>query len=117
MKRDLVCLATIFGIVCLLGQQQANAGATGDAKRGEQAFKKATCASCHPGGGNIVNPKDPLKGPKFAAEFKDDAKIEKVVRDGIKGTPMPAFSKARLSDEDLKDIVAYIRSLTPKSGK
>ena len=105
------------GIITFIGLQFVQAGSAGDVKKGEAAFKKATCAGCHPGGGNLMNPKAPLKGPHFAHEFKDDAKIEHVVRTGIKGTPMPGFDKKRLSDEDLKDIVAYLRSLTPGSGK
>lgn len=116
MLRQVLAGATVCGItICLF--MPAHADTAGDAKRGAEAFKKATCAGCHPGGGNVVNPKDPLKGPKFAKEFNTDAKIEKVIRSGIKGTPMPGFDKKRLSDKDLKDIIAYLRSLTPGSAK
>lgn len=30
---------------------------------------------------------------------------------------MPSFSKAQLGEEDMKDLIAYIRSLTPISKK
>jgi len=30
---------------------------------------------------------------------------------------MPPFNKAQLSDKDMKDLVAFIRSLTPNSKK
>ena len=117
MNRKIQLCTTVCGIGILFGIQPVSAETTGDAKRGDKLFVKASCANCHPGGGNIINPKVPLKGPKFAFEFKDDAKIEQVVRVGKKGTPMPSFSKAKLSDQDLKDVIAYIRTLTPKSGK
>lgn len=117
MNTDCRRLATVAGIIILVAAQSALAASGGDPKKGAKAFQKATCANCHPGGGNVVNPKDPLKGPKFARQFKDDAKIVRVVRNGIKGTAMEAFPKKLLSDKDLKDIIAYIRTLTPKSSK
>lgn len=85
--------------------------------RGKQVFEKATCIVCHPGGGNNLNPYKPLKGPAFAKEFVSDASLVKVIREGIKGTSMPKFNQARLSDADLKDLIAYVRSLTPRTGK
>jgi cytochrome c6 len=122
MNRSLILTVTICGAVGVSFLQIAHAGApaagpAGDAKRGEKLFSKKSCAECHPGGGNVLNPKDPLKGPKFAREFNTDAKIEKVIRSGINGTPMPPFSKEMIKDQELKDIIAYIRTLTPKSGK
>jgi len=88
-----------------------------DAVRGKKAFEKATCIFCHPGGGNSVNPKLPLKGPAFFTRFPDDKSIEHLVRHGTKDGGMPAFTTKQVSDADLKDIIAYIRTLTPKSGK
>lgn len=117
MNLRAAALVTISGIICLIGPQSAQADTKGDPKLGKEAFKRATCEGCHPGGGNVMDPDAPLKGAKFAAEFKDDAKIIKTVRSGIKGTAMPAFNAKKVSDKDMKDIVAYLRSLTPKSGK
>lgn len=117
MNRTAAACATIIGIVVSLWMQAAVAGTAGDAKKGAKLFDKASCAGCHPGGGNAIDPQHPLKGAKFATAFKDDAKIESLVRAGVKGTAMPAFSKAKVSDSDLKDIIAYIRTLTPKSSR
>ncbi len=117
MNRTAAVCATVIGIVVSLGMQAAVAGTTGDAKKGAKLFDKASCAGCHPGGGNALDPQHPLKGSKFATAFKADAKIESLVRTGVKGTAMPAFSKAKLSDSDLKDIIAYIRTLTPKTSR
>ena len=108
-------LGTVLVVSLLLRQPAALAD--GNATRGKEMFEKATCVVCHPGGGNNVNPHDPLKGEHFAREFNTDDKIVKVVRSGIKGTAMPAFGKDKVSDANLKDIIAYIRSLTPKSAK
>lgn len=83
---------------------------------GEQIFKKAGCFQCHQGGGNMIMPKKPLKGDQFAKDFPNDSMIVYVIRNGIKNSPMAAFSKERINDTDMKDLVAYIRSLTPKTA-
>lgn len=88
-----------------------------DPVRGKKAFEESTCAFCHANGGNSVNPKKPLKGGGFAKSFPDDKSIENVVRQGTKDGSMPAFNTKQVSDRDLKDIIAYIRTLTPKSAK
>jgi mono/diheme cytochrome c family protein len=82
-----------------------------DTALGKQIFERATCQSCHPGGSNLLHPSKPLKGPSFEARFKDDAAIAKVVRNGVPNTGMPAFSKAQISDREMKLVIAYIRSL------
>jgi len=88
-----------------------------DATHGKQAFEKATCVFCHAGGGNSVKPKRPLKGAAFVQRFPDDKSLENFIRHGTKDGGMPAFSVKQVSDADLKDIIAYIRTLTPKAGK
>ena len=66
---------------------------------GEEIFK-AKCASCHPDGGNIMNPKETLKG------MKDSKKIVNKVRKG--GGGMPAFDAKAISDADAKQLADYI---------
>jgi mono/diheme cytochrome c family protein len=83
-----------------------------DAKAGKQLFEAMNCSMCHPSGGNALNPKKPLRGEEFKKTFSD-ADIALVVRKGVPGTAMDAFRKDRLSDEQLSDIIAYIRTLTP----
>lgn len=82
-----------------------------DALRGAKLFEKATCSGCHPGGSNLLHPSKPLKGKSFAERYKDDSAIEKVIRSGVPNTGMPAFDRSKLSNEDLRAIVTYIRSL------
>jgi cytochrome c6 len=69
------------------------------AATGEDVFK-AKCASCHPDGGNIMNPKETLKGMKSSKE------IIKKIRKG--GGGMTAFDAKALSDADAKAVADYI---------
>ena len=69
------------------------------AETGETIFK-AKCSSCHPDGGNIINPKATLKG------IKDPTKITKKIRKG--GGGMPVFDAKAVSDADAKLVADYI---------
>jgi len=93
MKKGIM-LATLMLSVTLL----ASAGSAATA--GGEALFKAKCASCHPDGGNIVNPKETLKG------IKDPKKIIKQIRKG--GGGMPAFDAKSISDKDAKSLADYI---------
>ena len=78
----------------------------------------ANCAQCHGATGNadtkmgkILNAKN-LTDPKVQAGFTD-ADAEKAIKDGIKENgkmTMKAFG-GKLSDADIKALVAYVRSL------
>ena len=59
-----------------------------------------------------MHPSKVLKGEKFASRYKKDCDIVKVIRSSVPDTGMPSFSKQQLSDAEVKDIIAYIRSLT-----
>lgn len=115
LKQTGAVAALILLIVFLTAVLPPVALSRTDAKRGAKLFAKLTCASCHPGGGNTINPRKPLKGPAFQQKFAQDAVIAAIVRAGIYGTAMPGFDKEHLSDGDLSDIIAYIRSLTPRN--
>lgn len=88
----------------------------GDAKKGQEIFEGLTCVDCHKGGGNSVHPSRPLKGESFAKRYPNDEKIEKLIRKGVPGASMPAFGKDIISDDQMKDLIAYLRSLTPATG-
>ncbi len=86
----------------------APAQAEGDPATGQKLYE-VSCNACHPGGGKGVGPA--LSGKDFLAKFGQDAALTKVVRAGTdKG--MPGFAADRLTDRQLTDIIAYIRSLT-----
>lgn len=73
--------------------------ALAEKKTGEALFKEK-CASCHPDGGNIVNPKKPLKG------IKDPREVVKKIRSG--GGGMTAFDQKAISDPDARAIAHYV---------
>ncbi len=93
MKRNILTATVVLS----LGMMSAAAFAA--ANSGEAIFK-AHCASCHPDGGNIMKPKETLKG------LKDTKKIIAQVRKG--GGGMPAFDAKAISDVDAKLLAGYI---------
>jgi cytochrome c oxidase cbb3-type subunit 3 len=94
----------------------------GDVKRGAKLFEKY-CAGCHGtigegGHGTGVTfsrPRDfpimppALHNPGFLASARDEM-IKTTLVKGREGTPMVAFGQRGLSDKDLNNIVAFIRS-------
>lgn len=80
--------------------------------KGKMAFVKGTCWTCHSNGGNSLNGDKPLKGARFLKKYPDDAKLMEFVRKGSALRGMPSFPKEKISDEQLKLIVGYIRSLS-----
>jgi mono/diheme cytochrome c family protein len=76
------------------------------------------CAQCHGANGRadtkmgkILNAKD-LTDPKVQAEFTD-AKATQSIKEGVKTngkTTMKAFG-GKLSDDEIKALVAYVRTL------
>ena len=71
--------------------------------RGKTLFHR-TCVFCHVRGGRKAG-----KGPKLAGSERNDEYMFGRISKGKRGR-MPAFGKS-LSDQDIKAIVAYIRSL------
>ncbi len=100
-----------------LTQKQVEVESFTRVAHGKQLFERLTCAGCHPNGENTLHPYRPLKGPGFLARYKEDGKIEQVIRTGVPRAGMPSFGKSQLSDKDMKDLIAYIRSFTPSSKK
>lgn len=86
---------------------------SGDAKKGQEIFESLTCVDCHKGGLNSVHPSKPLRGESFAKKYPKDAQIEKVIRKGVRGTSMAGFNVDVISESQMKDLIAYLRSLTP----
>jgi cytochrome c oxidase cbb3-type subunit 3 len=80
---------------------------SGNAKNGDGVYQKH-CAVCHG-----------QKGSKGTAVELDNAVFQQTASDGFMqyailygrpGTPMPSF-KSRLTDPDIRDVIAYIRTL------
>ena len=83
-----------------------------------KALWDANCAQCHGKSGNAdtkmgktLSAKD-LTDPKVQAAFSD-AKATQSIKEGVKEngkTTMKAFG-GKLSDDDIKALVAYVRTL------
>jgi len=76
-----------------------------------------TCSPCHgkEGHPSAVFQKQGVRSFKDAAWQKtaSDEQITKSIKEGKKGTMMAAFGK-QFSDEEIQDLVKYVRSLAPK---
>lgn len=83
-------------------------GAMSFAETGE-AIYKANCQSCHGSSGTPSPGIAKMMGVKNASEYKDS---EKDMMDAVKNGKgkMRAFS-AKLTDDQIKDVVAYFRTL------
>ena len=77
----------------------ASSALAAEPAKGEAIFKEK-CMACHPDGGNIMNPKESLKG------LKDSKKIVAKIRKG--GGGMTAFDAKAISDADAKAVADYI---------
>jgi mono/diheme cytochrome c family protein len=63
------------------------------------------CNTCHPGGHKGVGRN--LVGPEFQQRHPTDATVRRQIRNG--GGGMPPFGPARMSEQQLRDVIAYIR--------
>ena len=100
----------------------ADAPVKGDAVHGKELFAK-NCAVCHGADGEgghgtgvtFSRPRDlpiippGLNNPGFLAAASDQM-IKATLMNGREGTPMVSFLKRGLSEQDIDDVVAYVRS-------
>ncbi|MFB3923927.1 MAG: cytochrome c [Terriglobia bacterium] len=79
-----------------------------------QSLYRKRCVMCHgPEGKGFPAMKSPdFTDPKWQASMKDE-QIFDVIKNGKKDTHMPAF-KDKLKDDEIKLIVAHIRTLGEK---
>lgn len=109
MKRTLVVLTTLLGLVLFLVGTGGQAGAQGADDAGEAAAGKAvyeqSCAGCHAADGTGVAGRGrPLTG--IAAQGDRATHIASIT-DG-KGANMPAFGE-RLSADEISQVTSYLR--------
>nr|AIA18163.1 Dihydrofolate reductase [uncultured bacterium] len=107
--KEFASLVSAFCLLLFLSCMPAHAA---DLRNGAAVFERATCAMCHPNGDNTLCPDKPLKGPAFMRRFSSDAAIEKVIRKGVPNSAMAPFDRDRISDKEMKDVVAYIRTFS-----
>lgn len=87
---------------------------------GARQFSELGCVKCHgaPGIrrdllGRAMNPGPP--GLKTLSE-NDPAEIFWIVKNGIRMTGMPSFGKAGVADDEIWQVVAFVRKLQVISG-
>lgn len=105
-----ICLAgaAMFALLCLFSSP-ARAQA-----EGEKVYK-AKCASCHGADGVGATPAGKAtKAPNFCSDEVKKETDEEWTTIIVKGkNKMPAYDK-KVTDAEIKDVVAYIRSLCKK---
>jgi cytochrome c oxidase cbb3-type subunit 3 len=81
------------------------------------ALFQQNCAMCHGADGKgFAAIKTPdFTDPKWQASATDK-EIAEVIKNGKKGTPMPAFG-GKLKEADIQALVRYIRSFGSSKGK
>lgn len=98
----------------------------GDLKKGRQLYDKQ-CAACHGANGEgghgtgvtFSRPRDlPIIAPAlnnagFLASASDEL-IKAALMEGREGTPMLSYLKQGMSEQDINDVVAYVRSFEKK---
>ena len=77
---------------------------------GEKIFN-AKCRVCHVNGGNIINPRLPLRGSQKLADFKTFLSFIRNPKmpDGSQGT-MPSFSESQISNNEAENLYKYFLS-------
>jgi cytochrome c6 len=98
MKKKLI---GIVGIATLIFASSSAIAASGE------ALFKQHCATCHPAGGNIVNPKLTLQKKDLDRQgIKNWEGVVKYMRKP--GPGMPAFDAKTIADKDAKAIAEYV---------
>ena len=110
MRFVLSVFGTAIGAILLVGGLMLQARPSED---GAELYK-ANCSGCHgPEGKGVAVIKTPdFTDPKWQASIKDP-QITATIKNGKKGTAMPPF-EGKLKDDEIKELVGYIRSLGPK---
>lgn len=101
--------ACAAGVLLHVATTAAQPAPAGDGKLDGEALFATTCGWCHADGGRAAG-----KGPKLAASQRSDEFIVQRIKHGKEGA-MPAFDNT-YSDEQIAEIVKYIRGLKDDAG-
>jgi len=102
--------AAVLASLCLAGLILFSTNAKADAQTGAATFK-TKCVSCHGADGKGKAALKTQDWGSAAVQQMSDAELTAITTDG-KGK-MPAYGKS-LKPDQIKDLVAYIRSLAKK---
>ena len=88
----------IFGLLVACGEKEGDTSSTAEADvaNGESVYS-STCLTCHPGSGDI---------PTLSSSLSDE-ELTDVITSGVGGMP----PQSSLSNQDVTDVVAYIRTI------
>ena len=103
----------LTGIIALLTSAVVQAADTPDGA----AVYKQKCQMCHGADGKgfpAIKTPD-LTDPKWQASISDKEMTE-VIKNGKKGTPMPAFAD-KLKDDEIEAVVKFIRTFDSSKKK
>jgi cytochrome c553 len=106
MTRILLVSITLALSAChsAAAQDQLVPSPAGPGEMNVERLFATSCGWCHQSGGRTAG-----RGPKLAGIERTDEEIIRQIRNG-KPPGMPAFGKS-FNDEQIRTIVAYIRSL------
>ena len=95
-----------------ISQKQSNNVPSGDGQKGKLIFKRQGCDKCHGSmGEGFSTPGQEGGVPRIASTPLALSNFVRLVRNP-KGQ-MPAFDSERVSDSDLADVYAFLKSLAP----
>ncbi len=109
-----VIIGCALAAVALLGSGEAVA--KGDAEKGKEVYEK-NCVVCHGAQGKGDGPSGKLTVPRAtdftskASKRKSDAQLLMAIREGRPPSAMTGW-KGKLSDQEIDDVVAYVRALS-----
>ena len=98
-----ICIGAVFSNLPLPAQQQPNPG---------QELYSRHCAACHGAFGEGSSAPD-LANPRWLAGVSD-ADLDRIIRDGVPGKPMPAFGN-ELDSAARASVITHLRGLGQKA--
>jgi mono/diheme cytochrome c family protein len=119
MFTTVICLAILVmtSVGAVVGYPSAQAGrpaqpggaAQGNIQNGRRIYAMQNCAQCHGSEGQSGTAQ--IAGPRIGPPRLSAALFIEAVREPTK--PMPAYSSKTVSDADLADVYAYLKSIPP----
>lgn len=92
----------------------SQAAVSANASAGQAVYEKNACAACHgPRGEGAMGPA--LSGAEFTREYATTDKLMDVVRKGS-GKVMSPFGEDKISQADMENLVAYLRTFSPAAS-
>jgi mono/diheme cytochrome c family protein len=115
MQQTSVISVILTSLILVLSASHPASASGGDAIKGKALFQKK-CVACHGPEGKGDGPMGKMLDPP-AADFtsaaskkKSEDELRKIIENGVPNTNMAAW-KGSLSDDEIKDLLAYVLTL------